>query len=310
MSLVCLVHMGNYSDVIGKEKVMGNEKSIVNKVGDRKNYLWVLGIIVVIALLSRFDVTFELDTQTIALWRFNETERLLMDESENFHQGYIIGTSPIEGLFDQSRFFDGAKDYIIIPNTTALNPVKQFTIELWIYPMPSGASEGAIFCKGWGNGGESYCLDLVKSEGRSYRFRFFIRGNSAVAAVMSDPIDFNNWYYLACVYNGSSIEIYVNGALSKSISALFRIKTNSHDISIGARKPSEAAPYRLFFRGIIEEIRLSNRARPQVEIHNYYKRHRLGITKGSYPYYFWGIIAFCAMVILFAINNLKRWLYK
>jgi hypothetical protein len=83
------------------------------------------------------------------------------------------------------------------------------------------------------------------------------RGSMSAAGLDTVVVKKSTWYTLVYTYNGIESRIYLNGVLKDE-----RIKTtvftpNSNDIFIGR---SESPEYPYYFNGVIDEIRLYNRA--------------------------------------------------
>ena len=73
--------------------------------------------------------------------------------------------------------------------------------------------------------------------------------------------DLDSWYNFVAVYDGSTSYLYINGALDNSISNTGSIKDTTKALMIGcAASANNHQPYRYYFDGTIDEIRISNTA--------------------------------------------------
>src|SRR3989338_5622617 len=152
--------------------------------------------------------------------------------------------------------FDGVNDYVDIGNPVSLIPGSQITMSGWakydrvdisqvlISKYGSDANVNQLRLQGGGN--------VRCSVGRT------------TITTSSAGLTVGNWYYLACTYDGSNVIIYVNGVNIGSIA------------KNGAIADSAGTPWRvgqtavaspgLPMDGIIDEVRMYNRALSQSEI--------------------------------------------
>jgi hypothetical protein len=82
---------------------------------------------------------------------------------------------------------------------------------------------------------------------------------SWVSGATPNPVD--AWTHLALTYDGAMLRLYVNGALAAGENITGAIQTNSNALRIGGN-----FPYGEFFQGLIDEVRVYNRALTQAEI--------------------------------------------
>ena len=67
------------------------------------------------------------------------------------------------------------------------------------------------------------------------------------------------WYYIVYTYDGITAKLYINGQLKNTLQKSVPFTDNSNDLYIGRH---EDPPYPYYFNGIIDEIRIYNRALP------------------------------------------------
>jgi hypothetical protein len=84
-------------------------------------------------------------------------------------------------------------------------------------------------------------------------------GVNWVSGSTANPV--NAWTHVALTYDGSMLRLYVNGVLASSSAQSGAIQTNSNALRIGGN-----VPYGEFFQGLIDELRVYNRALSQAEI--------------------------------------------
>jgi hypothetical protein len=120
------------------------------------------------------------------------------------------------------------------------------TVSAWVKPNGNEASQ-TILAK-WAGGGSAYRLFLANG---SYRFVVALEGGSQVSVIA--PATPGVFAHLAGVFDGSNVEIFVNGALVQSKAAPGTSHLSARPAMIGnvSNQP---------FAGAIDEVRLSNKA--------------------------------------------------
>ena len=71
----------------------------------------------------------------------------------------------------------------------------------------------------------------------------------------------NTWTHVAATYNGSTAKVFINGAEVSSVAATGTISTSVNQLSIGGN-----AVWGEYFSGVIDEVRVYNRALTLAEI--------------------------------------------
>ena len=204
-----------------------------------------------------------MDDYTAGYWKFDETSgQTVYDESRNNNDGYL-GNSPGEDNYDPSRvtgkFNNGLEfngDYVTIPNSPSLSPTNEITLEAWIYPYPSTNVQVII--------SKRYSLTFVFS----YALLIDAKERTIMGIVKTDTINacfshtgvinFNEWQHIAMSYDGYKIKLWKDGNIVGECDANGQITYDPSVqwVLIGA------ADGMLGFRGKIDEVRISNIARP------------------------------------------------
>jgi hypothetical protein len=113
--------------------------------------------------------------------------------------------------------------------------------------------------------------------------RFFIYDETKGYLATSGAITTGTWYHLVGTYDGTTVDIYLDGnnALSTSFTHPGNIDTNAEGIVIGMRNDD------CFFDGLIDEVRIWDRALTDTEItyiyNNSLRNVEIDIKPGSYP---------------------------
>ena len=85
--------------------------------------------------------------------------------------------------------------------------------------------------------------------------------NAPVGANGTAQVPSSAWTHLAVTYNNSSLNLYVNGSLVRSVATSGALLTSTGVLRIGGN-----SVWGEYFQGIIDEVRIYNRALSQAEI--------------------------------------------
>ena len=156
--------------------------------------------------------------------------------------------------------FDGVDDYVNIGNN--LNLTSAISIEAWVKTDGLGSRQ-TILDKGYSSSGEPYYQYHVevRSGGEVY-FALSLNGTRKTTQT-STTLTAGQWHHIACVYNGSTIKIYIDGIEKSSTNATGSISTYSTSLYIGAYSgPGDIGS----FDGLIDEVRIWSDERTASEI--------------------------------------------
>ena len=198
------------------------------------------------------------------------------DQSGNENHGTVYGatlTTDMFGNIDSAYSFDGIDDYIAIPEL--LNPsISSFTVSS-LALAANTTDFGLIVYKGT-HKGEAH---LSQNQDN---FQFSVKlADHNWYYVRTPSVTVNEFIRIAGVYyRGDRIEIWVNSELINQIpiSELNLFTQATHYSSIGTYNQGRTEPY--FFKGIIDDVRIYNRALSQIEIQQLFWQ-TLGITHGE-----------------------------
>jgi len=154
--------------------------------------------------------------------------------------------------------FDGANDYVVIPASTGINnhfAANNITVEGWFYPTSSPGGSPVLI-------GEAYMGDgnvefSIYQNGTIIYGGFYDGGWEQT----STNITLNTWQHIACTYDQSNINLYINGVLLSSVSNTNPLPLGTEEWRIGRRWDSPE-----YYQGKMDEIRVWNVARTQTQI--------------------------------------------
>ncbi len=185
----------------------------------------------------------------------------VLDGSGNGNDGTIMGDPGfVEGMFGQAIDLDGDGDYIDCGANPILGMLEtnEVTVATWVNIRSIAHQWAAIVGKGensWRLGNAS--LDP--------RFHFGISIWNAPDTPTLDgvtAVGFDEWHHVAGMYDGGSINIYLDGALDISTPTTEPIGATETSVLIGDN-PEATGRY---WDGLIDELLIYNRALSENEI--------------------------------------------
>ncbi len=169
--------------------------------------------------------------------------------------GSMPNTNLVPGAVGPALYFDGANDYVNVPNASGLNPTK-ITISAWVNPTTWTGDYTALLSKQestfpWKN------FDLRKQPG-TQNVQAAISVNNTEFMATGGTISTGVWQHVAFTYDGEALSIYNNGILTGSNSGPSGdLQPGATDLNFG-RNPSFTSR---LFNGSLDEIQISNVAR-------------------------------------------------
>ena len=186
------------------------------------------------------------------------------DESGNCNHGSVYGATLTNDRFGNENsafFFDGQDDFIEISDNLSLDITSQITISSWIYKY-SNNPWSSIVTKGSDYEDNNYSLHNSVSEGLVFTSDLGLHGESSVTVPLYE------WYFVAMTWDGYEVRFYFNSNLDSLAVAPLTIQLNDNDSSliIGLDLPWDDE----YFFGVIDDIRIYNRALSEDEILSIY----------------------------------------
>ena len=206
----------------------------------------------------------------VAAYAFDEgTGTTVSDKSGNNLTGTIVGaTWTTGGKYGNALSFNGTTNYVDLGNPTQLQLTGSMTVSAWVNAAANPADDGQIIAKSDDNTG--WQLKTTPDTGPE-TFGFAVSGSagSHTQRYSTTVRSLSTWYHIAGTYDatGKTLNTYVNGvlnngALSGTVAAS---QVNSTvNVNVGRRAVGTGGGY--YFNGLIDEVRVYNRALSQAEI--------------------------------------------
>jgi hypothetical protein len=227
-----------------------------------------------IALLSPCPTaSADINTGLAAHYTFDNCKAT--DTSGNKNHGTINGTlACIKGMEEKALQFDGAS-YISIPNSSSLNPTKEWTMAFWIRIDDVSTLWSGIIHKG--GPFESGCYSNREYGVWINQDLYFEQDATGSGECLSyystHAIAKAKWlHYVGVVdFNKQIAKTYFNGKLDSQKALTQNVfKNNNYELRIG--NTSEAYSYYSPFKGALDDVRFYNRALTDQEILALYKK--------------------------------------
>lgn len=204
----------------------------------------------------------------ISYWKFDEGSGTTAIDSVDANNGALVN-SPVwtSGQVGGALSFDGIDDYVDCGNV--LNVTNKLTIEAWV--KDSGVSDGNVvgkfeaYDKRW-----HIYIDSMEAHGPA--LIYWNIGGSTFAKSSTSAIG-TDWHHLAMVYDGTQsgnegrLQAYIDGApitLSYSGTIPATMPAISANVNIGRHDTVN------FFKGILDEVAIYDRALTVEEIEQHY----------------------------------------
>lgn len=205
-------------------------------------------------------------TGLVALYSFSEgSGAVVHDTSGAGNDGVLAGaTWTNSGKSGSALVFSGTS-WVTVPNSASLNPAKGITLEAWVNPSSLDSAD-------------SWVTVVAKERTQDLSYGLFATSRassfsppvpaglvfaSGYARLVFGPsvIPINVWTHLATTYDGANLRLFVNGVLVATTLISGTLDSGDQPLRIGGN-----SPWGEYFTGVIDEVRVYNRALSQNEI--------------------------------------------
>jgi subtilisin family serine protease len=221
---------------------------------------------------DEIEALYEEGAGLVSHWKFDEGEGIIAVDSVGDNNGLLHGdTHWVEGkIGDHALEFDGDNDYVSVGKSYENNTVG--TICGWVFPKTTVSS---LF---WAGDNDVFNEGVQVIYGGNGIFRMVVRKAAGYEFIKDTYGTFpvNNWYHYCFVQDGISPKLYINGTevstsdvkTPKDETAWFDDVDGIDEGSIGMQRDS--TPWGSF-DGIIDDVRIYNRALSAKEIQAIYE---------------------------------------
>ncbi len=178
-------------------------------------------------------------------------------------------SSPAIGVSGQALKFDGSNDYVAANGATSVISPNAGTFSAWIYIVASagtGSANPDVMSVGYsGSSVNGIGFYTIGTSVVTLRFLYY---KDSVSIIPSFVASLNTWYHIVGTWDASNVMIYSNGILADSDPQGDLITQALDRFYIGSDALGSQSKY---FNGLIDEVRVYNRALSASEITDLYK---------------------------------------
>jgi cysteine-rich repeat protein len=205
----------------------------------------------------------------VSYWKFDENSGTFVGDSKDNNDGAVSGaTWTTDKKVGASAFsFDGANDYIGVPDSSSLDITDEITVSAWIKASGGFGREVGIVSK---RSGGYWSINFIKLDSDKIHFGLAIAG-ADVGAHSNNAIIADTWYHVVGTYNGSVLKVYINGIEEGNYTYSGQIHTNDYQLKIGWTDWDLK-----WWNGSIDEVAIFNRALSETEIQALYDKSNSG----------------------------------
>jgi len=180
------------------------------------------------------------------------------DRGGYVNHGIVYGAARVAGKVGSALGFDGVDDYVRVPDSASLDVSDAVTMAAWVRPAPMTHFEAVM---------RKETAYLLERRGADL-FAPVLYIDGEYRAGPGIPYTVDEWVHVAGTYDSETREIrsYRNGELvgTTTLTGLttFKIAVSALDLYVGSFELIAG----FFFNGVMDEIRLYNRALSAAEI--------------------------------------------
>ena len=194
----------------------------------------------------------------VAAYGFNEGSGVQVADASGQGNGGTISSATwtASGRFGAALSFNGTSSWVTVADAASLDLTSGMTIEAWVNPA-TGTGWRSVVLKEIA-GGLAYALYSANNASRpaGYVHMTVDNGLNGTSAV---PL--NTWTHVALTYDGATLRMFVNGVQVSSLAV-----TGSIVVAPGALRIGGDSVWGEYFKGLVDEVRIYNRALTATEI--------------------------------------------
>jgi hypothetical protein len=206
----------------------------------------------------------------VGYWNFDEgSGATSTDGSDYGNDGTLINgpawtagaPAPGGGTQGTALDFDGVDDYVDVGTDSSLDNPTQFTVEKWIKP---NTGYGELYPRIIQATGQfAFCI----STGGFLRYHIYptVGGDPDVASTIIIPV--GEWTHVAATWDNEQLKLYINGEFNNSLTQAGPLNAFTGPLAIGGTTDQLRQ-----FNGLIDEVRIYNRALSAEEVRYHYNR--------------------------------------
>ena len=226
------------------------------------------------------------DSCLVGKWMFDESEGTIVYDSAGTNHGLIQGAAWTTGQIDGALDFDGVDDYVEVHDSPDFTTNK-ITVLAWV-KGPAQSIGRVLSHYEYGRDERAWTMysqdgtdkfNVAITDTGEYYFGHRKQYKTSVAAFD------NSWHFLAFTFDGagSNLKLYLDGTEDTDVVKVYddpitKIYDSTASVTVGCDFYYGETDH--FFNGIIDDVRIYNRALSEEEILEVY---RSGLCEPGYP---------------------------
>ncbi|MBS7281383.1 MAG: LamG domain-containing protein [Candidatus Freyarchaeota archaeon] len=185
----------------------------------------------------------------------------IYDKSGYGNNGTIYGAIWTDGRIGKALYFDGVDNYVHVPDSPSLRTTSDWTRTIWVYSNTPLSGDGKIHDI-WSQRTDSnkFLLRIIGDGKWILHYRDTTGGYPAIYLQKFSQ----EWVCVQVVKNGTNIKVYQNGVVTAEANNAGDWPDDDHSIYFGSYRTGTT----FFFNGILDEVRIYNRALSADEVFN------------------------------------------
>ncbi|WP_370088103.1 LamG-like jellyroll fold domain-containing protein [Ekhidna sp.] len=214
----------------------------------------------------------------------NDGTLINMDENTDWVSGPPLSDPPAPNP-NIALDFDGTNDHLVAPDVVELG-ITNGTLEAWINPTDiglDGSSVRRVLAKPSSTGNESSPYQLIVTNNGAIRLTLGNGGSSVSFDSNTGIVQTGIWQHIAVSWDGSNVRFYYDGVEDLVVpQGALTPNTNASSLIIGGFNGISGSGQ---FNGLIDEVRIWDYARTDIEIGNDRDFFLNGSEAGLVAYY-------------------------
>jgi hypothetical protein len=203
-----------------------------------------------------------------------------LDHSQYRNNGTVEGSpQSVIGQFGPALMFDASDDQIVVPTNAMLDIETEITMMLWAMPGPNLTAD-------WRNlvgksptnvlGNTTFSYSVRTDNSGALRFSLNL---GSWQYVLGPILEEDIWYHITGTYDGTQLTLYVDGESVGTTEASGTINVTPDPVCIGNIVNAAGASQNEFWSGVIDEVRIWDRALEADEVLRNMALGREGLTE-------------------------------
>ncbi len=189
------------------------------------------------------------------------------DHSQFRNNGTIEGRpQSVGGKFGSALMFDATDDQVVVSTNETLEIRDQITLMVWVRPGPNLTADWRnIVGKSPTNvlGNNTFSYSIRSDNSGALRFSLNLGGWQYV---LGPTLVQDTWYHITGTYDGTRLTLYVDAKSAGTTQASGKINVVTDPVCIGNLVNAAGASQNEYWSGVIDEVRIWNRALAEDEV--------------------------------------------